>query len=188
MPGENLNITQLLGELSAGNKTVVDALLPRVYNELRRLARYQLQKERPGHTLNSTALVHEAYLKLVDQNQVSWQNRAHFFGIAAQAMRRILVNHAHTRLAEKRGGGQAFVTLDEGSLLPEARAEEMVRLDEALTELETLNTRQSKIVEYRFFTGLTNEEIAELLSVSVPTVRRDWRFAKAWLSRELNSP
>jgi len=164
----------------------VDALIPLVYQELRQLAHRQLAGERRGHTLNTTALVHEAYFKLVDQQRVGWQNRAHFFAIASQAMRRILINYANSRLAEKRGSGQPLATFDERSVVREARAEELVALDETLSELAKLNERQSKVVEYQFFGGLTHEEIAEVLSVSVPTVRRDWRLARAWLSRELN--
>jgi len=179
-------ITQLLLDLSGGNRAAVDALMPLVYDELRQLAHRQLIGERRGHTLNTTALVHEAYLKLVDQKRVGWQNRAHFFAIASQAMRRILINYAKGRLAEKRGGGQPLVTFDEQSVVKEARAEELVALDEALSELAQLNERQSKVVECQFFGGLTHEEIAAVLAVSVPTVRRDWRLARAWLSRELN--
>lgn len=184
MPQETA-ITELLAELSGGNRTVVDALMPRVYEELQAMARRQLRGERSGHTINTTALVHEAYLKLVGQQQVDWQNRAHFFSIAALAMRRILINYAHRRMAEKRGGGQVVATFEEGEVARETRAEELVSLDEALSRLEQLNERQSQVVTYRFFGGLTQEEIAEVLGVSVPTVRRDWRLARAWLSREL---
>ena len=180
-------ITQLLLDLNGGNRAAVDLLVPLVYEELQVLARRQLRGERSAHTLNTTALVHEAYLKLVDQQRVSWQNRAHFFAIAAQAMRRILINYAKNRAAEKRGGGQPLVTFDERSVVREARAEELVALDEALAELTKLSERQSKVVEYQFFGGLTHEEIAEVLGVSVPTVRRDWRLARAWLSRQLKN-
>lgn len=181
-PGD---ITQLLAELSRGDDAVVDALMPRVYDEMLVLARRQLRGERAGHTLNATALVHECYLKLVRQEEVDWKNRAHFFGIASLAMRRILINYANKRLAEKRGGGAAVVTFEEGFMGGEARAEELVALDEALTRLEAMNERQSKVVTMRFFGGLTQKEIAEVLDVSVPTVRRDWRIARAWLGREL---
>ena len=183
--GQQPAITELLAELSGGNRTVVDALMPRVYEELRTLARRQLRGERAGRTLNTTALVHEAYLKLVNQNQVTWKNRAHFFSLAALAMRRILINYAHSRMAEKRGGGQAVATFEEGDVVRETRAEELVALDEALARLEQFNERQSQVVTYRFFGGLTQEEISEVLNVSVPTVRRDGRLARAWLSREL---
>ncbi|MCI0693443.1 sigma-70 family RNA polymerase sigma factor [candidate division KSB1 bacterium] len=178
-------ITQLLLDLSGGNRAAVDALMPLVYEELRQLAHRQLRQERQGHTLNTTALVHEAYLKLIDQQRVNWQNRAHFFALAAQAMRRILINYANNRLAQKRGGGQFLVTFNEQSVVQEARAEELVALDEALSTLAKLNARQSQVVEFQFFGGLRHEEIAEVLGVSVPTVRRDWRLARAWLSREL---
>ena len=179
-------ITDLLADLSDGNRAVVDVILPRVYDELQALAHGKLRRERADHTLNTTALVHEAYLKLVKQDRVTWQNRAHFFAIASTAMRRILVNYAHKRNAEKRGGGQALATFEEGmGHGHEARAEELIALDAALERLAALDERQSQVVEYRFFGGLTHEEIAEVLGVSVPTVGRDWRFARAWLSREL---
>jgi len=187
MTGEDRDITRLLNQLSGGNEDVVGALMPLVYTELQALAQRQLGRERPDHTLSSTALVHEAYLKLVDQRNVSWQNRAHFFAIAAQSMRRILINYANQRLAQKRGGGRIMVTLDEDNAPRETRAEELIELDGALERLAELNERQSKVVEYRFFAGLTQEEIAEVLGVSVPTVRRDWRLARAWLSKELGS-
>jgi len=178
-------ITQLLADLSGGNDGVVDALMPLVYQELQALARRQLRGERSGHTINTTALVHEAYLKLIGQQEVNWQNRAHFFSIAAMAMRRILINYAHRRMADKRGGGQVVATFEEEGVLRESRAEELVALDEALDRLARLNERQSQVVTYRFFGGLTQEEIAAVLDVSVPTVRRDWRLARAWLSKEL---
>jgi RNA polymerase sigma factor (TIGR02999 family) len=183
---EQGHITELLDELSSGNRTVVDSLLPLVYNELHDMAGRQLRRERPDHTLNATALVHEAYLKLIDQKKVNWQNRAHFFGIASLAMRRILINYAQMHIAEKRGGNNVLVTFDDAAMPRESKAEELLVLDEALQHLGELNERQAKVVEYRFFGGLTQEEIAEVLNVSVPTVRRDWRLARAWLSRELN--
>lgn len=184
--GHPQEITRLLDDLTGGNRTVVDALMPHVFNELRVIARRQLQGERVGHTLNTTALVNEAYLKLIEQDKASWQNRAHFFGIASLAMRRILINYAHKRRAQKRGGGEAIATFNEDLFVRESRAEELIALDEALSRLELLSERQSMVVTYRFFGGLTQEEIAEVLDVSVPTVRRDWRLARAWLSRELN--
>ena len=186
MPADK-DITQLLHQLSDGNANAVDALMPLVYEELHAMADRQMRRERANHTINSTALVHEAYLKLVDQNRVNWQNRAHFFAIAAQAMRRILINYAQSRLAQKRGGGQVLATFNEEEVIRESRAGEIVALDEALTRLAKLNERQSRIVEFRFFAGLTQEEIAEVLGVSVPTVRRDWRLARAWLARELDA-
>jgi RNA polymerase sigma factor (TIGR02999 family) len=180
-------VTRMLLEISDGNRAVVDALMPLVYNELHRIAERSLRGERASHTLNATALVHEAYLKLVDQTRVSWQNRAHFYAVAAQAMRRILVNYAEARKAAKRGGGEAFVTLDEEWMGGDKRAEELVDLDEALSRLQQFSDRQAKVVEFHFFSGLTHEEIADVLGVSLPTVRRDWRLAKAWLTRELRS-
>ncbi|MFQ5568493.1 MAG: sigma-70 family RNA polymerase sigma factor [Rhodothermales bacterium] len=178
-------VTQLLVALGHGDQAVMDRLMPLVYDELRGLARQYLRHERSGHTLNTTALVHEAYFKLVDQDRVTWQNRAHFFAIATQAIRRILVDNARARRRMKRGGGAAAVTLDEVSLMPAQRADELIALDEALTRLATLNERLSRVVEYRYFTGLTIEETAEVMNVSTMTVKRDWRKAKAWLAREL---
>jgi RNA polymerase sigma factor (TIGR02999 family) len=181
------NVTELLLQIEAGNRTVVDELMPLLYSELRGLAQRQLRAERRNHTLSPTALVHEAYLKLVDQEKVQWQNRAHFLAIASQAMRRILINYANARRAQKRGGGQALVTFDEAAVISEAKPELLVELDDALKRLESLDERQAKIVEFSFFGGLTHREIATVLGVSVPTVRRDWRFAKAWLNRELSA-
>ncbi len=180
-------VTLLLGRVAGGDREAVDHLLPLVYQELRRLAQHQLGRERSGHTLNATALVHEAYLKLIDQRDVAWQNRAHFMAIAAQAMRRILIDYARRRLADKRGGDVAVITYDEALHARAARAEELVALDRALGQLHQRNERQALIVEYQFFGGLTHEEIAEVLKVSVVTVRRDWRTAKAWLTVALGA-
>jgi RNA polymerase sigma factor (TIGR02999 family) len=185
MPGRRDQVTALLAELSGSNRTVVGALMPLVYDELRRLAQRQLRGQRAGHTLNTTALVHEAYLKLVNQQEATWQNRAHFLSVAALAMRQILINYAHRRRAQKRGGGQALATFDEALMGSSPRADALIALDEALDRLNTIHERQSQVVTYRFFGGLTHEEIAEVLGVSVPTVRRDWRIARAWLTREL---
>ena len=175
----------MLAELNGGNRTVLDAMLPRVYDELRDLARRKLRGERADHTLNTTALVHEAYEKLVQQDRMTWQNRAHFLGVAALSMRRILINYAHKRNAQKRGGGAPVATFEDGMAPRDVHAEELIDLDDALKRLEQLSDRQAKVVTYRFFGGLTQKEIAEVLDVSVPTVRRDWRLARAWLSREL---
>jgi RNA polymerase sigma factor (TIGR02999 family) len=180
------DVTQLLLQLDQADGRAVDRLLPLVYDELRGLAAAKLRGERPDHTLNATALVHEAYLKLIDQNRVRWQNRAHFFAVAARAMRRILIDHANARMAQKRGGGAAMATLHD-DVVREARAEELVDLDEALTRLEALDERQARIVEMSFFVGLTHQEIAEVLGVSLSTVDRDWRLARAWLSREMRA-
>jgi len=182
----NHEITRLLLALDDSNKNLIDELFPLVYNELQKIAKRQLRGERANHTINTTALVHEAYLKLVDQTRMQWQNRAHFFAIAAQAMRRILINYANKRLASKRGGGEPLATFDEGSMKREAQAQQLIDLDEALEELFKTNERLGKVVECRFFGGLTQEEIAEVLNISVPTVRRDWRLARAWLSREIS--
>lgn len=180
------NITSLLVELTGGNRAVVDSLMPLVYDELHQVAHMHLRKERKDHTLNATALVHEAYFKLIDQTKVNWQNRAHFFAIASQAMRRILINYAYQHKAQKRGGEKVMVTFVDENINRETKPEELIALDDALKQLQTINERQSKIIEYWFFVGLTHEEIAEVLGISVPTVRRDWRLARAWLSRELN--
>ena len=179
-------VTELLLELSGGNRTVVDELIPFLYAELRRIASAQLRAERPGHTLQATALVHEAYLKLVDQRQVNWQNRAHFFGVAAQVMRRILMDYAKGRAREKRGGGVQKTSLDEALAVSYDRAYELVEIDQALGRLEALDRRQAQVVEMRFFGGLSVEETAEALGVSAPTVKREWAMARAWLHRELS--
>lgn len=181
------DVTRLLGQLEAAQSdSVIEELLPLVYDELRRVAAVRLQGERAGHTLSATALVHEAYLKLVDQRNSNWKNRAHFFAIAARAMRRVLIDHANKRRAQKRGGGDAVVTLAEGDAAIDLQDEELLNLDEALRTLEALDSRQAQIVQLRFFGGLRHEEIAEVLGVSLATVNRDWRSARAWLTTELS--
>ena len=177
--------TVLLLRWKSGDRHAIDELLPIVYEELRRLAKGYLHRERLEHTLQSTALVHEAYLRLIDQN-VDWQGRSHFFGIAAQMMRRILVDHARARNAAKRGEGLK-VTLDERMALAEARDLDVIALDGALDRLSKLDEGQAKIVEMRFFAGLSIEETAEALGISPATVKRDWAMARAWLARELHS-
>jgi RNA polymerase sigma-70 factor, ECF subfamily len=179
------NVTLLLSELQNGDQEAASKLMPLVYNELRRLAGGYMRRERPEHTLQATALVHEAYLKLVQQRSVDWQGKAHFFGIAAQLMRRILIDHARGHLREKRGGAKPVVPLDEALVFSAGQSAEMVRLDEALERLAKLDPRQSKIVELRFFGGLSVEESAEFLGISPKTVKRDWSVAKAWLLGEL---
>jgi len=174
-------VTRLLIRLTDGNDGVLGELLPLVYAELRRVAAGYLRRERPGHTLQPTALVHEAYLRLVDQSQVRWQNRAHFLGVAAQMMRRILVDYARGQRAEKRGGDFQKLSLDENIDVSGERAADLVRLDEALERLAELDPQKSRVVELRFFGGLSVEETAEVLGVSAPTVKRQWRMAKAWL-------
>jgi len=164
----------------------MDQLLPVVYDELRRLAQSYLRKEHPGHTLQATSLVHEAYLKLIDQKVTAWQNRAHFFGIAAQLMRRILVDHARQKHAAKRGGSQIRVTFDEGLPLSDDQGPDLVALDLALEKLAEIDERQARLVELRYFGGLSIEETAEVMQTSPATVKRDWTLAKAWLHRELS--
>jgi RNA polymerase sigma factor (TIGR02999 family) len=186
LPSPPGKVTELLLELSGGNRAVVDELIPFLYSELKRMAAAQLRAERPGHTLQATALVHEAYLKLVDQRQVNWQNRAHFFGVAAQVMRRILLDYAKGRAREKRGGDVQKTSLDEALLVSHDRAYELVEIDQALGRLEALDRRQAQVVEMRFFGGLSVEETAEALGVSEPTVKREWAMARAWLHRELS--
>jgi RNA polymerase sigma factor (TIGR02999 family) len=184
MESEAPTITQLLVEWSHGNQQALDRLTPLVYDELRRMARTYLRRERPDHTLQATALVHEAYLCLVDQHSVSWQNRAHFFGIASQMMRRILVNHALARAADKRDGGQRLSLNEALDFSPQDEVD-LIALDEALHELERLDPQQTRIVELRFFGGLSIEETAEALGVSPATVKRDWSTARLWLRRKL---
>lgn len=185
MAADGESVTQLLEELNGGDKAALDRLMPLVYDELHRLASRYLRKERPGHTLQATALVNEAYMRIVDQKNVSWQNRAHFFGIAAQLMRRILVDHARSRLYAKRGGGAFRLTLDEALALPDQRDLDLVALDDALKALADLDPRQSRIVELRYFGGLTVEETAEVLGISPATVKRDWVWARTWLYKEI---
>ena len=181
------NVTQLLISWGNGNKEALDRLLPLVYDELRRQAARYLRRERAGHTLQTTALIHEAYLRLIDQKNVHWQNRAHFFGLAAQLMRRILVDHARTKKRDKRGGSDIRVSLTGAQVLAKDQEVDVVALDEALDRLAKLDEQQSRIVELRFFSGLTVEETAAALSISPATVKRDWSMAKAWLHRELTT-
>jgi RNA polymerase sigma factor (TIGR02999 family) len=180
------SVTQLLNDATNGQRKALDELLPMVYNELRRLADHYLGRERREHTLQATALVHEAYLRLVDQTSINWQNRAHFFSVAAQVMRHILVDHARAHQAAKRGGGSGKLSLDDAVNFFEQRDVNLVALDEALAELAQLDPQQSQVVELRFFGGLSIEEVAEVLKISEGTVRYDWRMAKAWLYREMN--
>ena len=179
-------VTQLLIDCSDGNQDAFNKLYPLVYEELRHLAHRYMSHERPGHTLQTTAVVHEAYLRLIDQKHVQWQNRAHFFAIASQMMRRILITHAQSHTYAKRGGGALKVSLDEAAVLSPERAIELITLDEALKSLTAIDPRRSQVVELRFFGGLSNEEIAEVLKISPNTVTRDWNVAKAWLYREMN--
>ena len=192
MARPDADVTRLLGDLRAGRREAFDDLLAQVYDELQALARAQLRRERSGHTLDTVALVHEAYAKLADYGQMEWESRAHFFGVAAQAMRRVLVSYARRRNAEKRGGDAVRVTLHEtyhGTDDTEADvwADEVAALDDALTHLETLNPRHARVVECRYFAGLSIEETAEVVGVSPVTVTRDWRMARAWLQDALRT-
>jgi len=179
-------ITQMLVDWGNGDEAALERLTPLVYDQLHRLARKYMVRERPGHTLQASALVNEAFIRLIDWKNVHWQNRAHFFGVSAQIMRRILVDFARSRDYAKRGGGVRNVSLDEAAVIPTERGTDLVALDEALNSLAELDERQSRVVELRFFGGLSLEEIAEVLRVSVGTVRRDWSLARAWLHRELS--
>lgn len=181
--GEDL--TQLLVAWSDGDPGALDKLIPLVHDELHRLAHRYMSGERTGHTLETTALVNEAYIRLIDSSRVQWQNRAHFFAVSAQLMRRILVDYARSHRSMKRGGGLPPVPLDNGLALSPDRDPDLVALDEALSRLAALDERKSRVVELRFFGGLAVEETAEVLGVSADTVMRDWRLAKAWLMREM---
>ena len=174
-------VTQLLLQWSDHNKAALDKLLPLVYRELRRSAGYHMRHERPGHSLQASALVNEAYLRLVEYRSMQCQNRAHFFAVAAQAMRRVLVEHARSRQSEKRGGAAQRISLDDVAVLPDHRAVELVALDDALSSLEVLDPRKCRIVELRYIAGVGIEDTADLLGISTATVERDWRSAKAWL-------
>ena len=184
-PSSAHQVTQLLVRWRAGDRRALDELTPLVYDELHRLASRYMRGERPGHTLQTSALVNEAFLRLAGHEEIEWQNRAHFFAIAAQAMRRILVDHARRRGNQKRGGDAHKVALEEGLIVSAERAAEVVALDDALTRLAEVDPRKSQLVELRFFGGLDIEETAEVLQVSPGTVMRDWTFAKAWLRREI---
>jgi RNA polymerase sigma factor (TIGR02999 family) len=179
--------TQLLGDWSGGDAGALEKLIPLVQPELHRLAHYYMSRERAGHTLQTTALLNEAYLQLTDKTQLRWRNRTHFVAVAAQLMRRIMVDHARARHALKRGAGAIRVTLDETALVTEDRAEELLALDEALEKLAEFDRRRCEIVEMRYFGGMTVEEIADVLKVHPNTVMRDWRAAKAWLYAELTT-
>jgi len=185
MRAASQTITELLVQWSEGDQAALDRLTPLVYDELRQMARTYLRGERPDHTLQATALVHEAYLRLIDQREVRWQNRAHFFGIASQMMRRVLVNHALARAAGKRGGGAQKIQLEEAEGLAVSPEVEILALDEAMKQLEKLDPLQNRVVELRYFGGLTVEEAAEVLNLSAATVKREWSTARLWLRRQL---
>src|SRR6266404_6125320 len=181
-------VTQLIQQWSRGDDAAVVELTPLVYEELRRLAHHYMERQRPNHTLQTTALVNEAYLRLADQTNPRWQNRAHFFAVAARAMRQILVSYARTQHAQKRGGGAFKIELDEAAILSPEQSQEIVDLHEALERLETLDSRKAQVVELKYFGGLNYDEIAEVLKIARMTVRRDWEFAKLWLYTELHNP
>ncbi len=185
MPNLPAEVTQLLINWSKGDKAALDQLIPLVEVELRRLARRYMKRENPNHTLQTSALINEAYIKLVHQQNVEWQNRAHFFAVAASVMRHILIDHARSLHFAKRGAGARKVPLNEAMAVTDQRAEELVALDDALNALAALDGRKSKIIELRFFGGLTVEETARVMKISSVTVMREWRAAKAWLSREM---
>jgi RNA polymerase sigma factor (TIGR02999 family) len=180
-------VTQLLTEWSHGDDAALAELTPLVYQELRRLAHYYMDGQRPDHTLQTTALVNEAYLRLADQTNPNWQSRAHFFAVAARAMRQILVSYARSNRAQKRGGGGVRIELDESAILSPEQSKEIVDLHEALERLDTLDSRKAQVVELKFFGGLNYDEIAEVLKIARMTVRRDWEFARLWLYTELHS-
>lgn len=186
MPSQQ-QVSQLLIDWGNGDEAALDRLMPLVYEELRQLARLHMRKERAGHTLQTTALVNEAYLRLVGQQNIRWQSRAHFFAIAARLIRRILIDHARRRHRAKRGGDAHRVSFEEAAVLTPGHSIDMLALDEALTRLEAIDKRKSQVVELRVFGGLTNEEAAEILKISTNTVRRDWNMAQAWLRREISN-
>jgi len=179
------DITRLLLAWSDGDQAALEKLLPLIEQELHRIARRYMRRENPGHTLQTTALVNEAYFRLIDQRDVHWQNRAHFFGIAAQIMRRILMNYARDRQRDKRGGKAVQVSLSEVAVITEEKSDELIALDESLKRLAVIDERKCRVVELRYFGGLSVEETAEVLGISTITVARDWKMAKAWLAREI---
>ncbi len=181
-----IEITQLLNDWSQGDDLALEQLMPMVYSELHRMARQYMQSQPSGHTLQPTALIHEMYVKLMGQEEQKWANRAHFFGVAAQAMRHILVDHARNRSSKKRSGGQR-VDLDEAMIVSDERSAGLVELDDALTRLSNIDERKGRVVEMKYFGGLSNEEMAEVLNVTTKTVIRDWQFARTWLLRELST-
>src|SRR5918912_4154333 len=179
-------VTELLLAWRDGDESALEKVAPLVYDELHQLAARYMRRESPGHTLQTSALVNEAFIRLIDQQEVQWQNRAHFFGIAAQLMRRILLDHARSRARAKRGGGVLRVSFDEGAIVSGQRAAELIALDDALNALAAFDSRKSRIVELRFFGGLSNEEVAEVMGMSLRTVEREWRKAKAWLHHAIS--
>lgn len=187
MPGKHSDVTALLHDWRNGNREALDQLIPIVYQELKKLARKSLLNERTGNSMQPTALIHEAYLRLLDQRMPEWKNRAHFYGVAACLMRQILVEHARSRHAAKRGGKEKMVPFDEATVFARDRSEDLLSLDRALLELSSFDPRKGKILELHYFGGLSQEEVAEVLQISERTVRRDLRVAEAWLKSELAS-
>jgi RNA polymerase sigma factor (TIGR02999 family) len=185
VPEAGPDVTDLLLRWNAGDKQALDALTPILYKDLKRLAGDLLRRERPGHTLSATALVHEIYLRLIDQRRVHWENRAHFFGAAAHIMRRVLVDHARAKTAAKRGGFSVKTAIEEDSAVVGGLAEEIIDLDVALDGLAALDDRKARVVEMKFFAGMTNQEVATALGISDATVERDWKLARAWLIKAL---
>jgi RNA polymerase sigma factor (TIGR02999 family) len=178
-------VTQMLIDWSNGDQTALDKLIPVVYTELRKLADKRLRRRRPDYTIQTTALVHEAYIHLIDCNNIDWKNRAHFFGVAAQLMRNVLVDYARKQASSKRGGGMYRLTLDDSLKISDEQDVDLMALDEALLKLEDFDPQKNRIIEMRYFAGLTIEETAEALGISATTVKREWSFAKAWLHREI---
>ncbi|MBK9216850.1 MAG: sigma-70 family RNA polymerase sigma factor [Chloracidobacterium sp.] len=178
-------ITLLLADWAKGDDQALEQLMPLIYDELRRMARNHMRRQPSGHTFQTTELIHEAYLKLAKQGEQNWQNRAHFFGVAASAMRHILVDYARSKSSQKRGGWQEKVTLAENARVATDHSKDIIALDDALKSLAILDGRKSRVVELKYFGGITNEEVAEVLKISTDTVKRDWRFARTWLLREL---
>jgi RNA polymerase sigma-70 factor, ECF subfamily len=183
---ESVQITNLLVDWGNGNARALEKLVPLIYDELRRMAKRYMRGQSVGHTLQTTELIHEAYLKLVDNEQKEWKNRSHFFGVASQAMRHILVDYARAKQSKKRGGIQHQITLDENAAVFNDRSDDIVALNDALEKLDKLDARKVKVVEMKFFGGLTMDEIGEVLNISPETVKRDWRFSRTWLLRELS--
>ena len=180
-------VTGLLLAWASGDQAALEKLMPVVYAELHRLAKNYMRRENAGHSLQTSALVNEAYLRLADQRDARWQNRVHFFAVASKVMRQILIDHARRRTRVKRGGSQTRLSLDEAAILSDERAADLLALDEALTKLASVDARKSRVVELRFFSGLTIEEVAEVLKVNPKTVARDWAMARAWIHRELST-
>lgn len=184
--GETHKVSQLLVQWSNGDQTALDNLMPIVYDELHQMAKRYMKRQDSDHTMQTTELIHEAYLKLAGNKETEWKNRAHFFGVAAQVMRHILVDHARSKNSQRRGGDKQRITLAENQFVSNERADEIVALDDALTRLAELDERKSRVVEMKFFAGLNFEEIAEVLQMSIITIKRDWSFARNWLSKEIS--